>query len=371
MDMLDQYLTAIATQLPQITRDDIIAELRDTLLSRFEEREDELGRPLVDAEREAILRSTGHPLAVASRYAPGSQTLIGAELYPYWLFAAKAGLSILAVVLLLNLIARTVSGSADAIPALSQAVANFIGSGLGLIGSFTLIGAVCEHFGIRPRYLDRWKVKDLGFLRLSDPASWPASMAAMHADAPRRSRFRWRTRGAGSSALGSLVAGVLFVLWWVGALHFPAIISLGRGTAIATVVAAPIWNSLYVPILIYALLQIAVDGSVVVRPAAVRLHALLQVPVALAGLILTWIAFQAGDWLTLISPTGAQFSVHGGVSLLNGSAWSGLADGGANLPALAADLSVILSWTLVAAAAGQVIKIVASMWRTATGERVR
>ena len=50
MDMIERYLNAVAAQLPQAEREDIVAELRDLILSRFEAREDELGRALNDEE---------------------------------------------------------------------------------------------------------------------------------------------------------------------------------------------------------------------------------------------------------------------------------------------------------------------------------
>ena len=46
MDLVERYLAAVARELPEAQRDDIVAELRDILLSQFEEKEAELGRPL-------------------------------------------------------------------------------------------------------------------------------------------------------------------------------------------------------------------------------------------------------------------------------------------------------------------------------------
>lgn len=43
MDLLEHYLSAVAAQLDKGQRDDIVAELRDTLLNRFEEKEEALG----------------------------------------------------------------------------------------------------------------------------------------------------------------------------------------------------------------------------------------------------------------------------------------------------------------------------------------
>ena len=76
-DMIDRYLEAVAAQLPVEEREDIIAELRDLILSRVEAKEETLDRALTDDEREAILKAIGHPLVVAARYrAPEGPPLV-------------------------------------------------------------------------------------------------------------------------------------------------------------------------------------------------------------------------------------------------------------------------------------------------------
>ena len=50
MDLIERYLAAIGRQLPAKPAADIEAELRDVLLSRVEEQEADLGRPLTEAE---------------------------------------------------------------------------------------------------------------------------------------------------------------------------------------------------------------------------------------------------------------------------------------------------------------------------------
>ena len=67
MDLLDRYLGAIAALLPAGQRQDIVAELRDVLMSRIEDQAAAAGRPLDKAALEALLRAFGHPLAVAGR----------------------------------------------------------------------------------------------------------------------------------------------------------------------------------------------------------------------------------------------------------------------------------------------------------------
>jgi hypothetical protein len=64
MDLIDRYLDTVRWLLPRAQRDDIIAELRDELMSQREDRGAELGRPLNRNEQEALLRDYGHPVLV-------------------------------------------------------------------------------------------------------------------------------------------------------------------------------------------------------------------------------------------------------------------------------------------------------------------
>ena len=170
MDMIDRYLNAVAAQLPQDERADIVAELRDLILSRFEAKEEELGRALTDDEKETILHEIGHPLVVAARYRKGPDSLVGPELFPYWLFAVKAGLLLMLAVQAIVLFIHLLSGPADAGQSIAQAFHGFFGTGLALIGAATLAAAIFEHYGVRPKWLTQWHVKDLGAFELADPA---------------------------------------------------------------------------------------------------------------------------------------------------------------------------------------------------------
>lgn len=357
MDMLDRYLEAVAAQLPKASRDDIIAELRDMLLTRCEAEEEKLGRPLTDDEREAILRETGHPLAVAARYRKGPQSLIGPELFPYWLFGVKAGLAILAAIQLLGLALDVLGGTPNSGQAIAQAIHGFLTSGLTLIGTLTLAGAIFEHSGFRPPYLDNWRVKDLAVLRLSDPANWAAEKAG---EAPRksgrRSRSQWRG-WPGAEPLAGIIAGTVFVLWWIGAVHFPGLVSVGLRGEDARIVAAPIWTTLHTTILLYALLKIAIEVSRLIQPQARRLQALAMIAANGWGLWLAWTVFEAGHWATLLLG-GESVEVRGGPQFLNFDALRALAntshDGLAEIgPAMA----VMFSWGLLGLALGLIIEI--------------
>ena len=68
MDVVARYLKTVRSGLAGPQRDDIIRELSENLRSQVEDKESELGRPLSEAEVEAILKAHGHPLIVAGKY---------------------------------------------------------------------------------------------------------------------------------------------------------------------------------------------------------------------------------------------------------------------------------------------------------------
>ena len=364
MDLIDRYLNAVAAQLGQDERADIIAELRDLILSRFEAREEELGRTLTDDEKEAILHEIGHPLLVAARYRKGPDALIGPALFPYWLFAVKAGLLLMAAVQVLVLFINLISGPADAGQSIGHAINGFINSGLTLIGVVTVAGAVMEHVGYRPDWMSKWRVSELSAFGLSDPAAWGAAMGGTRPPkaswSPRARPMRW----PGGEYLFSFLAVGVFVLWWIGAIHFPGLLRLGPPGAEAEVVGAPVWTVLYGPILLYALAQMAVDLVSLAWPHAVRMRAAAQVAIAAGGLWLTWAIFEAGHWFTL-TRDGATAPIAGDWVLLDFDRLRALGEGTRDLVGLASTLSLIMTWALAISAISLLFKILANLWRLA------
>ena len=364
MDLIDRYLNAVAAQLAQDERADIIAELRDLILSRFEAREEELGRALTDEEKEAILHEIGHPLVVAARYRKGPDALIGPELFPYWLFAVKAGLLVMLAVQAIGLFINLVSGPADAGQSIGQAINGFINSGLTLVGVVTLVGAVMEHVGYRPGWMSQWKVGELSAFGLSDPAAWGAAMGGT-----KTAKATWAPRGLrrskawpGGEYLFSFLATGVFVLWWVGAIHFPGLFHVGLRGEDAVVTGAPIWTTLYGAILFYAVAQMAVDLASLARPSAMRMRAAAQAAIAGAGLWLTWTIFEAGHWFTL-TRDGESARIAGDWVLLDFDRLRALGDGARDLVGVASTLSLVMTWVLAISAIGLVFKVVANLWR--------
>jgi hypothetical protein len=90
MDLIDRYLRAVKFWLPSEQKQDIIAELSEDLHSQIEDKESELGRPLNDAEVEAILKEGGPSMLVAQQFLP-QRYLIGPALFPMYWFVLKLG----------------------------------------------------------------------------------------------------------------------------------------------------------------------------------------------------------------------------------------------------------------------------------------
>ena len=326
MDLLDRYLAAVAALLPTAQREDIVAELRDTLLNQMEEREAERGRPLTANEREAVLRAFGHPIAVAGRYA-ASRTLIGPELYPFYMFAVKGLLILAAAVTAIPLVISVIIGGENAAGGLSHFLSGFITSAMTLIGVATVVAAGIERGWIPVGGLLDWKVADL---------------PSLGGQGKRKLKSRFE-------ALFELAALLLFILWWTGAVEAPWSPAIGQhGLFLA---ATPIWTTLYWPILALAVLQAMASLVTLIRPDRVRTRAALDVAGDLAGLAVIAVLWRAGR-LVEVATLGA-----------NGPK-------AADIAGLQASLDLSFHITIVVMAVIFLGKLAVSAWRLAKGAPV-
>lgn len=372
MDIIERYLETVAAQLPTDDREDIVAELRDLILSRVEAKEEELGRALSDEEKEAILHEIGHPLVVAARYRQGPDRLIGPELFPYWLFGAKAGLIVIAAVQALGLLIHVLGAPADFGRAIGQAFHGFFSGALTLLGALTLAGAIMEHYGLKPTWLTKWRVRDLSAFGLADPAKWGASLSG--AD---KAKAEWGTNPRvwglkandkpGVEALISLIVSGVFVLWWIGAIRFPGLSEFSLAAGRVGIEAAPIWTALYGPILAWAVAGMAVDAVSLIRGGEGRLTWFLKIPLAGAALWMLWRLFEAGWWFTLTQDETVA-RVEGGAARISLDALRAIGEAGRDLGGTALTLGTALSWVFAVMAISFVFNILTSMWRIATAK---
>jgi hypothetical protein len=263
-DLIDRYLMAVSANLPKEERADITAELRDILFSKVEAREAELGHPLDRREEEALLHDFGHPLEVAGRYGTTHQ-LIGPEVYPFYIFALKVAMGIMAAIYLALCAMFVASGSQKG--AHDQDIVT------GLLVTFALVTLVflaIDRAGVIGKIARSWK-----------PSSLPMLGAPVA-----RSPFE---------VLFEAVWVVLVILWWVGAVHLPqpapsAIMSLSLG---------PVFDQLHYPILALLAAQLGLDGFELAMPGLAKVHAITRIGVNVAVIGLILVLMQA-DHMVLV-----------------------------------------------------------------------
>ena len=304
MTLTERYLKAVAAQLPQAERDDIIAELRDAIQTRMEDREEALGRPLTEAEEEAVLREVGHPLTVAARYGSGPMHVVGPEIYPWWMFGVKVALMALAVFTVLGLVARTIIGGDGFATEIGHAIDSFIKGGLTLVGIATVAAYVIERQKDKPAFIRDWRVKDLGLFEIAafDAETLSRSMG-QGTDKPAKDRpaktYGWSSTSMSPAARGvaSAAAWAVFLLWWTGLLTTRALgpvdvtlEGVSYGERIVQTLALIYW-----PVVAYAAARIVFGLARAAAPASVRLTAAGDVLLSAARACLY-------GWLWIASP---------------------------------------------------------------------
>src|SRR6185436_9671064 len=157
--LVDHYLLQLRTFLPAKQRDDIAAELRESITSAVEDRERELGRPLSDEEINVVLRGFGHPMVVAGRYLP-MQQLIGPDVFPLYWYVMQAVLIVIAVVggLMVGIALLT---APRAMQAALQVAVNFWWFALQVAAVVTLSFAALDYGKARFSFLDRFDARNL------------------------------------------------------------------------------------------------------------------------------------------------------------------------------------------------------------------
>lgn len=306
MTLIDQYLAAVAAQLPRDKREDIIAELRDALMERMEAREAELGRPMTEAETEALLREFGHPLTVAARYRGGPDHLIGPELFPYWWFAVKAALLVLAVVVVMGAIGSMVVGDASGPEAFAGIWDGLLSGGAMIVGAAAVAGFIIERQPNRPEFMTHWRVKDLELFR-----RWSLNGDSLSQTFATGSAGGPTVIVVGSPKKPSVVAGALwhvawlgvFLLWWVGAFELggldPQQLLAAFGSMVPGVdygeALSGLVHPLYWPVIGYCAARIALELARAAAPGAVR-------PLAAGDLVMAFVAAGFLYWIWMVSP---------------------------------------------------------------------
>lgn len=274
MTQVDRYLETVGMFLPERQKNDILSELSDNIRSRIEDREAELGRQLTDIELQDILKDYGHPMSVAGRYQPETGGLMfGKQLIGPALFSIYV--RVLGISLLVALAVQVVLTIALELPTgdvFSRLMVHAVLQSATVTLVFVLIQRMAQE------HPDQW--------------GWLTG----HADAPRKTPARpWISRTESIAQVVILVISLAIA---------PRILGT-PDVGVGPFRLAPIWQALYVPLLLGLSLGIGQSLINLVRPDWVRFHAAVQVVLEAASLIAIGVLLGAGNWVTLALPAGA------------------------------------------------------------------
>ena len=278
MEILDRYLKTVASALPLAQRYDIVRELSENIHSEIEDKESELGRPLTEAEVEAIIKRHGHPLVVASRYRQDQRSfsfgrqLIGPTVFGFYTKVLSFNLGLTSLVILVIFTALLAGGQSVTF---NDAIATVFYQLLIQFAIVTFIFmAIDKHL---TKYPDRWDP------RKPNKAHYPALTPPARATAVPR-----------IESVSQIIAIGVFLGWLEAIKSSPFLVF---GPASAFLKAAPVWSRLYAPIVILSLAQMLQSVINLFRPDWVRLRSFVRLAAGAVGLVICFFLLKAGTWV--------------------------------------------------------------------------
>ena len=286
MDLVDQYLKAVAKALPEAQREDIIRELSEDIRSEMEDKQSEMGRPLTEAEQQALLKQRGNPLMLAARYHQDDRRvafgreLIGPVLYPFYIKVLSFNLGLTFVVIGTIFLALSLGGQ--------RIRFNDVLSSC-LLQLFIQLGAVTLIFSLVEKHLtkhpDRWNLSGkCGAVQLDLKVEKNLSIPD--------DRGQWISR---FESVSIIIACTIALVWMTEVQNYPFLI---LGPAALFLKLAPIWYQVYFPIVLLTALEIVRAVINLVRPDWTRFRAIWSVGVHLGGLAVVYTLIRAGSWVT-------------------------------------------------------------------------
>jgi hypothetical protein len=215
MEVVKNYVAHVGSYLDSDQRQDIEAELQQSIEERLEDLSEQ--KDLTDDDVETVLKSMGHPAKVAAQYAP-TQYLIGPELFPSFKAAWLVSIKIVVMIHVAIAVIDIVGGHSIA-SAFSSIFSNVWYSLVVVTGVITLAFSLLEYSGEHIDWYKNWEPKKL-----------ESQLASLSIDR--------------SDNITNLVSSLFALLWFNGVIDFSKLI----GQADFSVALAPIWSELYWPI---------------------------------------------------------------------------------------------------------------------------
>ncbi len=261
-DLLQRYLAAVERRLPsgdgaaRAKAEDIVAELREVLLSKIEAKEEALGREATKDEVADVLKAFGHPVVVASRYG-GHDHVIGPNYYPWFWHVQRIAVGG-ALVIGFGIVTVRGLGSDEPLRAAMRGLGSAIEIGLIAFAVVTALFIAAERGKLDLKWADKWDPKDLPRDNIRQPKMLFETAVTLAFD-------------------------ILFLLWWTKVVSFPAEIPAQDGRSVAFAFS-PAWEAVYWPILALAVGATLVHAADLIHPAWSRARSLVSIAGHLAGL---------------------------------------------------------------------------------------
>jgi len=296
MELVDRYLKTVAKALPEAQREDIIRELSEDIRSEMEDKARDLGRPLTEAEQQALLRQHGNPLLLAARYRQDHRTLafgrqlIGPVLFPFYVKVLSFNLGLTFVVIAVIFIALGASGQKVGF---NNILTTCLLQLLIQLGVVTLIFSLIErHLTKNP---DRWDLSGTcGGLRLDVKMEKNITLPI--------DRSQWISRFESASII---VASTIALVWLTGVQRYPFLI---LGPAAAFLKLAPIWYQVYFPIVLLTVAEIVRATINLVRPDWTLFRAVYSVFVHCGGLAVVYFLIKASSWVMAVDSAAGEYA---------------------------------------------------------------
>ncbi len=279
MELIDRYLQAVKFALPQAQRDDIIKELRDSILSQIEEKEAELGRILAEDEQVDLLQKLGSPLHLASHYRK-QQYLIGATMFPIYWKVLKAALGLALLVLAAASLATAAAGKTftESLGVLLR----LPGVALMVFAWVTLVFSVLEFFGAKFRVRHRW-----------DPRRLPPLMK----NDPRKSSFELITQ---------LLVQTTFGVWWLAGLHYQYLVF---GPGIAFLRFGPVWQTIYPLFVVMVVTDLTLTVAMIVWPRWTQGRPVTRLVMSVLGVVVLYFLINSPDLFVASDASASQLQL--------------------------------------------------------------
>lgn len=275
MLLVDRYVQAVRDRLPRGERDDVAAELRETLLSQIEATEVERGARLTEDEVAGMLKRYGAPEVVAARYGARDH-LIGPAVYPYYRAVVRVVLWILGSLVAVALVVAAFTAENPA-ATMAGAVWTGVFITLGTLMIVTLIFARLERMNAHADWAQRWDPRDL-----------------LHGAEPRISIPRAET-------VTALLTTMFWLLWWIDVLPINQWLMLSN----LPLAPAPIWDTLTPWIVSLMVANIIVSGVAILRPHWVRLYEAAVVLLDLGIGVVLYRALRAPEYFSVADDRAA------------------------------------------------------------------